>query len=146
MATPRPANPAVLDLNGKAQTVGKISSVYNGSGTIAVNGGALTVGGINQFSSYSGVFTGSGSVTKVGASTLVLSGNSSGYTGTTVVNGGVLRVENATGSATGSGSVTVNSGGTLSGRGIIDGGIEADVDLISEELKHLYRFWEDCLV
>lgn len=117
------ANPSVLDLNGKAQTVGKISSVYNGSGTIALNGGALTVGGINQFSSYSGVFTGSGSVTKVGTSTLVLGGNSSGYTGTTVVNGGELRVENATGSATGSGSVTVNQGGTLSGRGIIDGGI-----------------------
>lgn len=117
------ANPAVLDVNGKTQTIGAITSVYNGTGTILMNGGSLTTGTNNQSTTYAGVFSGLGTLTKKGLGAWTLTGNSSAYNGSVNVSGGKLLIANTVGSATGTGNVTVNGGGLLGGTGIIGGGV-----------------------
>ncbi|MBO4228600.1 autotransporter domain-containing protein [Bradyrhizobium neotropicale] len=63
-----------------------------------------------------GANAGSWNLTKAGSGTLVLSGVNT-YTGTTTVKAGTLEVD---GSIASSSNVVVNSGGTLSGIGIVD--------------------------
>ena len=69
-----------------------------------------------SFEPVAGVASGAGGLTKVGAGTLVFTGNNT-YTGATSVSGGTLEVD---GSIANTSSVTVNSGATLSGSGIVD--------------------------
>ncbi|MBX3487069.1 MAG: autotransporter domain-containing protein [Candidatus Paracaedibacteraceae bacterium] len=66
-------------------------------------------------STYSKVIFGNGTLTKNGTNTLTLSGDSSGFTGTTTVSGGELKLVNV-GSNLG-GDITVQSGATISGNG-----------------------------
>jgi len=63
---------------------------------------------------YSGAISGNGTLTKAGANSLTLSGNSSGYTGSTTVSAGRLVATGTLG-----GSVTVSSGATLAGAGAV---------------------------
>ncbi|HVX59378.1 MAG TPA: autotransporter-associated beta strand repeat-containing protein, partial [Pirellulales bacterium] len=63
------------------------------------------------------------SLTKSGAGTETLTGNSNTYSGGTTVNGGTLLVNNTAGSGTGVGSVNVNNSATLGGTGVISGAV-----------------------
>jgi autotransporter-associated beta strand protein len=78
---------------------------------------ALTVGTNNNDGSYSGKLTGTGSLTKIGMGTITLAGLNT-FSGKTTVNGGLLIINGSLGN---SASVTINSGGALSGTGIING-------------------------
>lgn len=107
------------NVNGD-QTVGGLSG---SGGTINTSGGTFT---INQpgNSTFFGTITGSGPITKTGAGTLILDGNSGGFTGATTVNGGVFEIGDAAhlGAVYG-GSITVGAGGTLGGHGTITGSV-----------------------
>lgn len=80
---------------------------------------------------YTGTLSGAGSLDKTGGGTLVLGGNSAGFTGTTTVSAGALGVGNAAnpGAALG-GPVVVGSGGTLFGNGSI-GSLDLSGTLLS---------------
>ncbi len=78
------------------------------------------MGSNNLSTLFAGVIGGNrGSLTKIGTSTLELTGANI-YTGGTTIEGGKLVVNNMTGSGTGTGIVQVNAG-RLSGRGTIAG-------------------------
>ena len=81
--------------------------------------GNLQVGSVTATAGTIGANLSGAATLTIGASagTVTLSGNDS-YSGGTIVNGGTL-VDDTTGAGTGTGPVTVNSGGTLSGDGII---------------------------
>ncbi|WP_233506436.1 autotransporter-associated beta strand repeat-containing protein [Comamonas sp. AG1104] len=97
-----------LKLNGDA-SFGSLT----GSGQVDVGvGSVLSLGGNNFNSTFAGGLNGLGDLTKVGAGTLHLTGNS-GITGNTNVNAGTL---NLTGSLASS-QLNVNSGATLMGTG-----------------------------
>jgi autotransporter-associated beta strand protein len=85
----------------------KLAPLGAGGGTFDTNGNNVT---------FASAIAGAGSLTKDGAGTLILDGNST-YSGGTTINGGTLEVD---GSIADSSSVAVNSGGTLSGTGIVD--------------------------
>jgi fibronectin-binding autotransporter adhesin len=74
----------------------------------------------NPVTEFSGGISGAGGFVKLGAGTLILSGDNS-YSGDTRVSTGKLLVQNTTGSGTGFGIVTVNPGATLGGNGTIAG-------------------------
>jgi outer membrane autotransporter protein len=67
---------------------------------------------------YAGVISGDGSVSKAGTGELVLTGESSGFTGTSAVVAGGLQVNGTLG-----GAVDVASGAALGGSGAIDGAV-----------------------
>ncbi|HTN09641.1 MAG TPA: autotransporter domain-containing protein [Acetobacteraceae bacterium] len=84
-------------------------------------GGNLSIGLTGAFSFtqtgdgvYGGVLSGTGAFSKDGAGKLVLTGDSSGFTGISTVTAGALRVNGTLG-----GTVTVLDGGALGGSGIV---------------------------
>lgn len=83
---------AIFDLNNFSQSINNLSGGGATGGNITLGSATLTV---NQTSAltYSGVISGSGGFTKVGASTLELSGTNT-YTGITTLNAGTLSVAN----------------------------------------------------
>jgi autotransporter-associated beta strand protein len=108
-------------LGTSGTTVGSIE----GAGTLRLGAKTLTVGYNDLSTTFSGRVQGNGgSLVKVGSGTLIVSGVSNTYTGTTIVNGGLLQVD---GSIATSSLVTVNAGGAIGGTGtlastMIDGG------------------------
>jgi autotransporter-associated beta strand protein len=98
-----------LDLGGTTQT----------QALVRLSGGTIRNGGLNApVESSGGIIDGLGggaSLTTLAGTTTLLGVNS--YSGATNVNGGILDVE---GSITGTSLVSVNSGGVLTGAGIID--------------------------
>ena len=99
-------------------TIGSIE----GDGLVFLGRNNLEIGGNNLSTLFAGVIGGArGSLTKIGTSTLELTGANI-YTGGTTIEGGKLVVNNMTGSGTGIGIVQVN-GGRLSGRGMIAGAV-----------------------
>ncbi len=98
-----------------------------GNGRVLLGTNNLTIGLTNASTTFSGRITGTGSggsggsITKKGRGRLTLT-RSNSYPGGTTVSGGSLTLNNRNGSATGSGLVEVEEG-TLSGRGIIAGGV-----------------------
>ena len=114
---------ANLTLNGGTVSVTNDSAVgsLNGSAALEIGQNAtLTVGG-KSASSYTGVLSGSGDLTHNGGGTMILSGNSSGYTGDILVTGtdSVLKLGGTNGwgasnTATGSTrTITAANGGVL---------------------------------
>ena len=75
-------------------------------------------------STFADAITGNGSLSLGGGGTLVLTGNSSSFAGSTTVQAGTLEVgDAATPSAALGGNVTVNAAGTLRGHGTIGGNV-----------------------
>lgn len=109
-----PTGTAFTAMNGQTVNIGTLI----GSGSID---GASTwfIGARDEISTFSGVIK-SGSLTKVGSSTMRLTGENT-YTSGTSINGGVLLVNNTTGSGTGAGIVTVRNIGVLGGSGTVQG-------------------------
>ena len=94
-------------------TYGSLAGV---AGTHAdVGGFSLTVGGDNSDSTFAGSITGTGSFVKTGSGMMLLSGDSSTYTGTTTVNDGTLMVNGSLAAS----AVAVNNNGALSGSGAL---------------------------
>lgn len=83
-------------------------------GTININNGSLIFNRATD-SVFAGALAGNGSVLKVGAGALTLTGDSSGYTGTTAVSLGDLQVDGKLG-----GTVLAIAGATVSGVGTLN--------------------------
>lgn len=100
-----------LTIEGGAAAInGRVNGGTGGANTLTVSPGAG-----NAFS-YAGKLSNFNTV-QINAGKTTLSGDNS-YTGNTTVSG-TLVVKNGGGSATGTGTVTIQSGGTLSGSGIV---------------------------
>ncbi|MDE1173142.1 MAG: autotransporter domain-containing protein [Parvibaculaceae bacterium] len=132
------ANAGSVTVNGTFDISGTTAgtAIRNLSGTSA--DGDVVLGtkalGLTQSTngSYAGAISGSGTFTKSGTGMLSLSGNSSGFTGTTQVQAGVLHIGNGT-SGTLGGEVNVASGATLEGSG---GTADGDVSIASGGVLH----------
>ena len=87
---------------------------------VAIGGSALSLAG----GTFGGAFTGSGSLNKQGGATLLLTGDSSAFTGTTQVTAGTLAIGdvNSPGAVLG-GDVSVGPQGRLQGHGSIGGSV-----------------------
>lgn len=133
-------NAGTLRITAGTETIASV----NGAGGIDLNNGNLTLAGAN--STISGAITGSGTLTvnaaadgnAAGGATVILSGDSSAYTGTSQVTEGTLRVT-ATGNLGGPVNVTTlglfqleggilsasltNTGGQVEARGTIEGDV-----------------------
>jgi autotransporter-associated beta strand protein/T5SS/PEP-CTERM-associated repeat protein len=103
-----------FDLNSFNQTIGSLA----GAGNVTLGAGTLTTGSDNTSTTFSGTISGTGGLTKIGAGTLVLTGNNP-YSGATAVNGGRLTVNGSIPNST----LTVNGGATLGGVGTIGNAI-----------------------
>ena len=79
-----------FDLNSFNQTIGSLA----GAGSVTLGAATLTTGSDNTSTTFSGTISGTGGLTKIGAGTLVLTGNNP-YSGATAVNGGRLTVNGA---------------------------------------------------
>ncbi|WP_116491428.1 autotransporter-associated beta strand repeat-containing protein [Caulobacter radicis] len=88
-------------------------------GTSGLIGDAVVNGGLtfdrSDSVSFSGVVSGSGALRQVGSGNLILTSNSSGFTGTTAVDAGRLTVNGSLADST----LTVASGATLGGAGAV---------------------------
>ncbi|QKK16521.1 autotransporter domain-containing protein [Rhizobium indicum] len=100
-------NGGILDLGGFDLTMGALSG---SSGEIAIGGAELKLDQASS-STYGGILSGSGDFTMLGNGTLRLTGNSSGFTGTTTVADGRLIVNGSLG------GILMMTGGTLAGSG-----------------------------
>ena len=108
-------NSGTFNLNGKTETIAQLNSTSTTATTALGTGGSLTITGAgNLNSSYAGLLTGSSTSSLDVNSTgkVYLSGNNSGYAGTTNITNGTL---NASGSnnVLGTGTVNVSSTGNL---------------------------------
>lgn len=107
-------NSATLNLNGKSETLGQLTSTSS-TATVALGAGALTLSGANNTNSnYAGKFTGTSasSLNVNGSGKVYLSGNNSGFAGTTNVTNGTLNLSGSN-SVLGTGAVNVSSAGNL---------------------------------
>ena len=113
---------SILDITIQNLRTGVQVGSIEGTGVVFLGDRTLTVGSNRLSTTFSGIIDGiGGSLTKIGPSTLALSGPNT-YTGATTVNGGKLVVSNESGSGTGTGPVQVNRG-TLRGTGTIAGSV-----------------------
>jgi autotransporter-associated beta strand protein len=107
------ASGGTYDLNGFNQTVAELS----GAGTLKLGTGNFTEGDATS-TTFSGILSDSGTFVKIGNSTLLLTGDSTGsFTGSIDLQTGTLQVDGKLGS----GTVTVESGTSLSGKGSVGG-------------------------
>ncbi|MDB6128525.1 MAG: autotransporter-associated beta strand repeat protein, partial [Verrucomicrobia bacterium] len=104
-----------LNLNNQSETLGQLTSTSS-TATVALGTlSSLTLNGPNNTnSSYAGTITGSAltSLNVGGTGKVYLSGNNSGFSGTTNVNSGTLNIAGSN-SVLGTGVVNVGSGGNL---------------------------------
>jgi len=95
---------------GTLQFSGNVTSARN----VVFNSGGGILDTMENVPTLSGVITGTGNLTKVGAGTLILSGNGLGYTGQAAVSEGLLYLSPG---ASLDGTLTVNPGATAGGYG-----------------------------
>jgi autotransporter-associated beta strand protein len=96
---------------GASQSVASLTGAASSNVTLGPN--TLTIGNTSGNTTYAGLITGSGGLVKDGNSTQVLSGNNTGFTGTTTVNGtGTLQAA-AAGAMGNSTVINVNGGSFL---------------------------------
>ncbi|MBA4613540.1 autotransporter domain-containing protein [Stappia taiwanensis] len=98
------------------ETIGSLSGLAGTS--IDLQGNTLTAGGNGANTTLAGTFTGPGGFHKTGAGTLTLTGDNSGFNGTTEVSGGTLIV-GAGGSGALGGTLDILNGGALGGSGTV---------------------------
>ena len=113
---------AIFELaNDGTATIQDLTGVSGSSVAIGLN--TLAFGTANS-TSFAGSFSGTGELLKEGSGTLALTGNSSGFDGTTVVSAGGLDIApTSTSSGTLGGSVTVENGAFVVGHGTIGGSL-----------------------
>jgi autotransporter-associated beta strand protein len=108
---------SVFNVSGRAETVGAISSASSASSITLGTGGALTISGPNNAtSSFAGALTGTAtsSLNLTGTGKTYLSGNNSGFLGTTNITNGTLNVSGSNTVLGGTGAtVAVSSAGNL---------------------------------
>lgn len=102
---------ATLDLNGFNLT----ASGLRGNGAVALGAATLTLD-LSSDSRFDGVIGGSGNLIKSGMGRQTLTGDSSGFAGSTAVQGGALSVNGKLG-----GTVVVHGNGRLQGTGTLSG-------------------------
>ncbi len=103
---------AVFDVsNAGTTTIQDLSGVLGSE--VGIGPSALSVGTANN-TNFSGMITGSGALNKQGSGELALSGNSSAFSGDTIINTGTLRVNGSLG-----GMLTVGVNGRLMGSGTV---------------------------
>jgi autotransporter-associated beta strand protein len=98
---------SALDITSGSQTIGSLTGV----GTVSLDTRILTLGGNNINTTYSGVITGTGGLIKQGSGTWSVTGNNTGYTGTTTLSTGTLAVGHA--NALGSGGISLANNTTF---------------------------------
>ncbi len=113
----------LFDLDGYSNSVAALAGGGSAGGNITLGGATLTInsGGNVGVANFGGVISGAGGLIKNGANFQQLSGCSSSYTGTTVINQGTLAVacledggaNSSIGSSSSAASNLVLSGGTL---------------------------------
>ena len=117
------SNNFTISGNGPTEGANQYGALrISGPATLA---GTLNVASASRITSYNpadigfiaGPVTGTGSIEKTGGGTLVLSGDTSGYSGGMSVNNGTLRLD------TGLTNVTVGQNGTLGGEGTVSGSL-----------------------
>jgi outer membrane autotransporter protein len=81
------ASGATLDLASFNQTIGSLA----GAGSVMLGSAVLTTGNDNTSTTFSGTISGTGGLTKIGAGTLVLTGNNT-YSGLTTITVGTLQI------------------------------------------------------
>ncbi len=96
------SNGGILEYTGETTSTNRTMGLNAGGGAINVSNGSTTL-------TMSGIISGSGSLTKLGAGSLVLSGNNT-YAGTTTVNSGGLHL---TGTNLNAGGIILNSANLL---------------------------------
>lgn len=101
---------------------GLVTAAERFGGNAAIGTGATLTFAQDKGASYGGVLSGAGSFVKAGSGALLLTGDSTGFAGTTAITGGTLLVGNAAGQGRLGGSVTVQAGGALGGHGIVGSG------------------------
>lgn len=105
-----------------------ISEAARFSGNAHLEGATSTLSFTdNGNASYAGVFSGDGQFSKDGSGTLLLTGDSAGFTGLTAINNGTLLVGHPSGQGVLGGSVQVKQGGVLGGAGTVGSGAGSKV-------------------
>jgi len=120
---------STLDWTIEAGGLAAAADRFTGNAQIG-GSGAFTFDQQND-ASYVGVLSGAGSFTKDGGRALLLSGNSSGFAGTTNVAGGTLLVGDRSGNGALGGSLDVLDGATLGGSGTVGSGVGSLVTIAS---------------
>lgn len=111
-------------LNFNGGTLQVTGTDFEGTGRAiswGANGGSFDIVNAGNTFALSSQFTGSGGLTKDGAGTLALSGNSSGFDGEINIIAGAIRLD---GGNLGTGAVHVATGGSLGGHGSISGAVD----------------------
>ncbi len=112
------ANSGTFNVNGFTETVGQLSTT-SATATTALGAGSLTIAGPNNTNSnYAGILTGAAgsSLNVAGTGKVYLTGNGSGFAGTTNVSNGTLNISGSN-TVLGSGTVNVSSVGNLQMQG-----------------------------
>ncbi|WP_170181767.1 autotransporter domain-containing protein [Phreatobacter stygius] len=110
------AGSSVLDWS--VETGGLVSATNRFGGNVAIaSPGSFSFDQASD-GAYAGIVSGAGRFAKTGTGNLLLTGNSSGFTGLTTISGGMLSIGDASGGSLG-GSLIVASGGLLGGTGTV---------------------------
>lgn len=121
----------VSGLNWTVEAGRLVSTSDRFAGNADIVGSGLFVFDQTDSGIYTGVLSGSGQFSLDGTGTILLTGDSSAFTGTTTLNAGTLVVGNATGAGKLGGSFDVLSGARLGGSGTVGSGTGSTVTITS---------------